>query len=348
MVASEQFRFTTPCLIKGGGKMKLRCFVFLVLFMSCWFRISHAVTMGVSGGSGEINTLSSVGTATSIVSGKVAADLQTKSLAGTGGTTITNRGNYLEINSTSVPTFATQADVEGGTESTKAVNSLRAYQAITYHSFLKSNIDISPADGYPDKANGWLGTTLAPSDTLTWVMPSDTDYRVQLSGDGSSTVSRSGVIIDLMKGTQYIDLTPNGAGTATASGGLQKLAEGTITAGHMGTRGVCKIYSLWGWPNDTASKNPQIMFGDFLVYNGTSTSGTTMFNDCRIIRNINSASIQRSSFGLTSANSFTTSSATAPQGTFNTGNDTPIIISCNPGTNTVSLIHAFAEVTYIP
>lgn len=348
MVASEQFRFTTPCLIKGGGKMKPICIaVLFFIVVCCGYRTGYAVSMGV-GSSGEVNTLSSVGTATSIVSGKVGVDLQTKSLAGTGGTTITNRGNYLEVNSSSVPTFASQAEAEGGVEATKSMNSLRTYQAVTSYSFLKSNIDISPADGYPDKANGLLGTTMSPSDTLTWNMPSDTDYRVQLSGDGSSTVSRSGVIIDLMKGTQYIDLTPNGAGTATADGGLQKLAEGTITAGHMGTRGVCKIYSLWGWVNDSSSKNPQIQFGDFLVYNGTSTSGSIMFSDCRIVRNINSASVQRSSFGLTSANSFTTSAASIPQGTFNTANDTPIIISCNPGTNTVSLIHAFAEVTYIP
>lgn len=326
--------------------MKLRWIPLLFLAMTC-NRISYAISMD-SGGSGETNTLSSVGTATSIVSGKVGVDLQVKSLAGIGGTTITNRGNYLEINSTSVPTFATQAEAEGGTSTANAMNPLLTYQAVTSYSFLKSNIDISPADGYPDKANGLLGTTMSPSDTLTWNMPSDEDYRVQLSGDGLSTVSRSGVIIDLMKGTQYIDLTPSGIGTATANGGLQQLAAGTITAGHMGTRGVCKIYSLWSWANDTSSKNPQIKFGDFLVYNGTTTSGSLIFSDCRIVRNINSASIQRSSFGLTSANSFTTSATSIPQGTFNTGNDTPIIISCNPGTNTVSLIHAFAEVTYIP
>src|SRR5574343_1595703 len=205
--------------------------------------------------------------------------------------------------------FATQADAEGGTETTKAMNSLRTYQAVTSYSFLKSNIDISPVDGYPDLANGLVGTTMTPSDTLTWSMPSDKGYRVQLSGAGSSTVSRSGVIIDLMKGTQYIDLTPSGIVTATADGGLQQLAAGTITAGHMGTRGVCKIYSLWSWVNDTSSKNPQIKFGDFLVYNGTTTSGTIMFSDCRIVRNINSASVQRSSFGLTSSNSFTTTSS---------------------------------------
>ena len=116
----------------------------------------------------------------------------------------------------------------------------------------------------------------------------------------------------------------------------------------MGTRGVCKIYSLWSWVNDSSSKNPQIKFGDFLVYNGTTTSGSITFSDCRIVRNINSASVQRSSVGLTSSNSFTTTSSAIPTGTFNTSNDTPIIISCNPGTNTVNLIHAFAEVTYIP
>lgn len=232
MVASEQFRFTTQCLIKGGGKMKPICIaVLFFIVVCCGYRTGYAVSMGV-GSSGEVNTLSSVGTATSIVSGKVGVDLQTKSLAGTGGTTITNRGNYLEINSTSVPTFATQADAEGGTSTANAMNPLLTYQAVTSYSFLKSNIDISPADGYPDKANGLLGTTMSPSDTLTWNMPADEDFKVNMSGTGKMIIA-SGTNTVNLSGARYLEYVWTGSSTANTTTHVNNETDifyGTLTA----------------------------------------------------------------------------------------------------------------------
>lgn len=232
MVASEQFRFTTQCLIKGGGKMKPICIaVLFFIVVCCGYRTGYAVSMGV-GSSGEVNTLSSVGTATSIVSGKVGVDLQTKSLAGTGGTTITNRGNYLEVNSSSVPTFASQAEAEGGTENTKSMNSLRTYQAVTSYSFLKSNIDISPADGYPDKANGLLGTTMSPSDTLTWSMPADKNFKIDMSGTGK-LIASSGTNTVNLSGARYLDYVWTGSSTANSDNNLNTEVDiffGTLTA----------------------------------------------------------------------------------------------------------------------
>lgn len=210
--------------------MKLRWIPLLFLAMTC-NRISYAISMD-SGGSGETNTLSSVGTATSIVSGKVGVDLQIKSLAGIGGTTITNRGNYLEVNSTSVPTFASQAEAEGGTETTKSMNSLRTYQAVTSYSFLKSNIDVSPADGYPDKSNGWLGTTLAPSDTVTWNMPADEDFNVNMSGTGKMIIA-SGTNTVNLSGARYLDYVWSGSSTANSDNNLNNevnIFYGTLTA----------------------------------------------------------------------------------------------------------------------
>lgn len=210
--------------------MKLRWIPLLFLAMTC-NRISYAISMD-SGGSGETNTLSSVGTATSIVSGKVGVDLQIKSLAGIGGTTITNRGNYLEVNSSSVPTFASQAEAEGGTSTANAMNPLLTYQAVTSYSFLKSNIDISPADGYPDKANGLLGTTMSPSDTLTWNMPADEDFKVNMSGTGKMIIA-SGTNTVNLSGARYLDYVWTGSSTANSDNNLNNEIDiffGTLTA----------------------------------------------------------------------------------------------------------------------
>lgn len=177
MVASEQFRFTTLYLIKGGDKMKLSWIVIASLFIGCGN--AYAVSMGVG---------SSV--------------------------------------------FATQADVEGGTEDTKAVNSLRAYQAITYHSFLKSNIDVSPVDGYPDKANGFLGTTLSPSDTVTWSMPANKDFKVDMSGTGK-LIASSGTNTVNLSGARYLDYVWSGSSTANSETHLNTEVDiffGTLTA----------------------------------------------------------------------------------------------------------------------
>lgn len=205
--------------------------VLFFIVVCCGYRTGYAVSMGV-GSSGEVNTLSSVGTATSIVSGKVGVDLQTKSLEGTGGTTITNRGNYLEVNSSSVPTFASQAEAEGGVEATKSMNSLRTYQAVTSYSFLKSNIDVSPADGYPDKANGLLGTTMSPSDTLTWSMPADKNFKIDMSGTGK-LIASSGTNTVNLSGARYLDYVWSGSSTANSDNDLNNEVDiffGTLTA----------------------------------------------------------------------------------------------------------------------
>lgn len=128
--------------------------------------------------------------------------------------------------------FATQADVEGGTEDTKSVNSLRAYQAITYHSFLKSNIDISPADGYPDKANGFLGTTLSPSDTVTWNMPADKNFKIDMSGTGKMIISSGTNTTNLnhARTLEYVWSGTSSASTDVYGNAEVSLFWGTLTA----------------------------------------------------------------------------------------------------------------------
>src|SRR5574343_26311 len=128
--------------------------------------------------------------------------------------------------------FATQADAEGGTETTKAMNSLRTYQAVTSYSFLKSNIDISPADGYPDKANGLLGTTMSPSDALTWNMPADKDFKVNMSGTGKMIIA-SGTNTVNLSGARYLDYVWSGSSTANSDNNLNNEVDiffGTLTA----------------------------------------------------------------------------------------------------------------------
>lgn len=180
MVASEQFRFTTLYLIKGGDKMKLSWIVLAFLIIGCY---SHSAAYAVSMGIG-------------------------------------------------VPTFASQAEAEGGTETTKSMNSLRTYQAVTSYSFLKSNIDVSPADGYPDKANGLLGTTMSPSDTLTWSMPADEDFKVNMSGTGK-LIASSGTNTVNLSGARYLEYVWTGSSTAnteTHGNAEVDIFYGTLTA----------------------------------------------------------------------------------------------------------------------
>lgn len=183
MVASEQFRFTTPCLIKGGGKMKLSWIVLAFLIIGCY---SHSAAYAVSMG----------------------------------------------IGSTGVPTFASQAEAEGGTETTKSMNSLRTYQAVTSYSFLKSNIDISPADGYPDKANGFIGTTLSADDNVTWNMNANKGFNIALSGTGKLTTSfgTNTSTLNTAMFTEYV-WTGTSSVNADTNGSLEvDLFNGTFTA----------------------------------------------------------------------------------------------------------------------
>src|SRR5574343_1350886 len=111
--------------------------------------------------------------------------------------------------------FATQADAEGGTETTKAMNSLRTYQAVTSYSFLKSNIDISPADGYPDKANGFIGTTLSADDNVTWNMNANKGFNIALSGTGKLTTS-FGTNTSTLNASPFVDYIWNGNSSINA------------------------------------------------------------------------------------------------------------------------------------
>lgn len=129
-------------------------------------------------------------------------------------------------------TFASQAEAEGGTETTKVMSPLRTYQAVTSYSFLKSNIDVSPVDGYPDKSNGLLGTTMSPSDTLTWNMPADKDFKINMSGTGKLIASfgTNTSTLNTAMFTEYV-WTGTSSVNADTNGSLEvDLFNGTFTA----------------------------------------------------------------------------------------------------------------------
>lgn len=129
-------------------------------------------------------------------------------------------------------TFASQAEAEGGTETTKAMNSLRTYQAVTAYSFLKSNIDTSPADGYPDKANGFIGTTLSADDNVTWNMSANKGFNIALSGTGKLTTSfgTNTSTLNTAMFTEYV-WTGTSSVNADTNGSLEvDLFNGTFTA----------------------------------------------------------------------------------------------------------------------